>query len=215
MKIKFLGHASFLITSKEGLRIITDPYKPGCFDGGIKYEPITEEADIVTISHEHDDHNCTEIQGNPAFIRNAGKKEVKGIEVMGTEVFHDESGGAERGKNIVFKMLIDGMHVVHMGDLGHTLSDREINAIGPVDVLFIPVGGYFTIDATAAEAITKKLNPKIVVPMHYKTEKCSFPIAAVKEYTRNKNVVEIDGEFEIIKDNLPEEMTTYVVKPTK
>lgn len=215
MKIKFLGHASFLITSKDGLRIITDPYRPGCFDGGIKYEPITEEADIVTISHEHDDHNCTEIQGNPTFIRGAGTKETKGMAIIGTDVFHDESGGKERGKNTIFKMVIDGMNVVHLGDLGHPLSDREVKEIGAVDVLFIPVGGYFTIDSLTAEITATKLNPKVVVPMHYKTEKCGFPIAAVDDYTKNKDVKKIDGEFEIGKENLPDTVTTYVLTPTK
>lgn len=215
MKIKFLGHASFLITSKDGLRIITDPYRPGCFDGGIKYDPITEEADIVTISHEHDDHNCTEIQGNPTFIRDAGTKEAKGIAIIGTDVFHDESGGTERGKNTIFKMVIDGMNVVHLGDLGHPLSDREVKEIGAVDVLFIPVGGYFTIDSLTAEIMTTKLNPKVVVPMHYKTEKCGFPIAAVDDFTKNKDVKRIDGEFDITKENLPKTIKTYVLKPVK
>jgi L-ascorbate metabolism protein UlaG (beta-lactamase superfamily) len=215
MKVKFLGHASFLITSEDGTRIITDPYRPGCFAGGIKYEPITEEADIVTISHDHDDHNCTDIQGDPTFIRGAGEKESKGIKITGTDVFHDESGGKERGKNTVFKMMIDGMSVVHLGDLGHPLSDHQVQEIGKVDVLLIPVGGYFTIDAVTADNITKQLDPKIVIPMHYKTEKCGFPIAAVDEYTKNKTTKKIEGEFAITKENLPKTMTTYVLIPTK
>ncbi|MGD8979355.1 MAG: MBL fold metallo-hydrolase, partial [candidate division WOR-3 bacterium] len=112
MKIKFLGHASFLLISQDGLRIITDPYKPGCFDGGIKYDPITEEADIVTISHEHDDHNCTDIQGNPVFVRGAGKKDLKGVMIEGTDVFHDTSGGKDRCTNTIFKVTVDGMNIV-------------------------------------------------------------------------------------------------------
>jgi L-ascorbate metabolism protein UlaG (beta-lactamase superfamily) len=215
MKVKFLGHASFLITSKDGLRIITDPYKPGCFDGGIKYAPINEEADIVTISHEHDDHNCTDIQGNPTFVRGAGKQEIKDITVNGTSVFHDTSGGKDRGKNTIFNMTIDGMNVVHLGDLGHPLSDQDVKEIGAVDILFIPVGGYFTIDASTADTIITKLNPKIVVPMHFKTEKCDFPIAAVNEFTKNKQVKEFDSEFEASKENLPETTTTYVLTPAK
>ena len=213
MKIRFLGHASFLITSDDGLRIITDPYKPGCFDGGIKYGPITEQADIVTISHEHDDHNCTDIQGDPAFVRGAGKKELKGIVIEGTDVFHDTSGGKERGANTVFKMTIDGIKVVHLGDLGHPLSDQEVMDIGAVDLLLVPVGGYFTIDAAAADTIIEKLKPRIVVPMHFKTEKCGFPIAAVHEFTKNKQVKEFDNEFEMSKENLPETTTTYVLTP--
>jgi L-ascorbate metabolism protein UlaG (beta-lactamase superfamily) len=215
MTIKFLGHASFLLTSQDGLRIITDPYKPGCFDGGIKYDPITEEADIVTISHEHDDHNCTDIQGNPVFVRGAGKKELKGVPIEGTDVFHDTSGGKERGANTVFKMTIDGIKIVHLGDLGHPLSDQAVKNIGAVDILFVPVGGYFTIDAAAAETVIEKLNPKIVVPMHFKTEKCGFPIASVNEFTKNKQIKEFDSEFEMNKENLPGIITTYVLTPAK
>jgi L-ascorbate metabolism protein UlaG (beta-lactamase superfamily) len=215
MKIRFLGHSSFLITSEKGVRIITDPYKAGCFGGGIKYAPINEEADIVTISHEHDDHNSTDISGKPTFVRGVGAKQLKGIEISGFEVFHDECGGAERGQNTVFKMSIDGVSVVHLGDIGHQLSDEEIQLIGKVDILFIPVGGYFTIDATTAESIAAKLMPRIIVPMHFKTEGCGFPIAPVDDYIKNKEVKKCDGEFEISKENLPDKMMTYVLNPTK
>jgi len=215
MKIKFLGHASFLITSEKGVRIITDPYKPGCYGGGIKYSPITEESDIVTISHEHDDHNETKIKGNPVFVREAGKKEVKDITINGVEVFHDKSSGKERGKNIIFNMLIDGMNVVHLGDLGHTLSKSESDKIGNVDVLLIPVGGYFTIDAKDADDVIKQLKPKIIIPMHFKTSKCDFPISPVDEFTKNKEVEKLDGEFEIKKENLPAKTKIYVLMPTK
>jgi len=215
MKVKFLGHASFLITSETGIRIMTDPYKPGCFDGGIKYDPITEEADIVTISHEHDDHNCTDIRGNPVFVRGAEKQNIKGIEISGTSVFHDESGGTERGENTIFKIKVDGMDIVHLGDLGHPLSDQDVKKIGSVDILFVPIGGYFTIGSDLAESTVNKLNPRIVVPMHFKTDKCAFPIAPIDDYIRNKDVKQCDGECEINKDQLPDKMVTYVLTPTK
>ena len=215
MKIKFLGHASFLITSEKGVRIITDPYKPGCFDGGIKYSPITEEADVVTISHEHDDHNATDIAGNPAFVRDSDRKEVKDIVMQGYDVFHDETGGKERGKNIIYKMTVDNVNIVHLGDLGHPLSDDEIAKIGSVDVLLVPVGGYFTIGAQIAVQMVAKLKPKIVVPMHFKTDKCGFPIAPVEDYTKNKEIKKLAGEFEITKEDLPEVTTTFVLTPTK
>jgi len=215
MKLKFLGHASFLITSEKGVRVITDPYRPGCFDGGIRYEPITEKADIVTVSHEHDDHNCPDIAGDPAFVRGAGRHEIKGIQINGIELFHDESGGKQRGKNTVFNMAIDGMHVVHLGDLGHMLIDDDIKKIGPVDILLIPVGGYFTIGARAADDIVTKLRPRIVVPMHFKTAKCDFPIAPVDEYVGNKDVQKCEGECDINKDTLPARTRIYVMTPTK
>jgi len=215
MKVKFLGHASFLITSEKGIRIITDPYKPGCYGGGIKYAPITEEADIVTISHEHDDHNETKIKGNPVFVREPGKKEIKGINISGYEVYHDKNSGKERGRDVIFNMEIDGMNVVHLGDLGHTLTKSDAEKIGNVDVLLIPVGGYFTIDSKDAEDIINLLKPKIVIPMHFKTSKCDFPIAPVDDFITNKEVNRVDGEVEIKKEKLTDKTEIYVLNPTK
>jgi L-ascorbate metabolism protein UlaG (beta-lactamase superfamily) len=215
MKIKFLGHASFLIESEKGVRIITDPYKPGCFDGGIKYEPITEKADIVTISHEHDDHNCTDIKGNPKFVRGAGMKEIEGIKIVGTDVFHDESGGAERGTNTIYKMTLDGMNIIHLGDLGHPLSDEDVTNLGAVDILFVPVGGYFTIDAKTADETVNKLKPKVVIPMHFKTDKCGFPITGVEDYIANKSITKFEGEVQIRKEDLRDKSVIYLLTPTK
>ncbi|MGB9722024.1 MAG: MBL fold metallo-hydrolase [bacterium] len=215
MKIKFLGHAAFLITSDKGLKIITDPYKPGCYGGGIKYNPITEQADIVTISHEHDDHNETKIMGNPVFVRESGKKEVKGISISGYEVYHDKSAGKERGKDIIFNMEIDGINVVHLGDLGHILSKSDADKIGKVDILLIPVGGYFTIDSKEAQEIIGLLKPSVVIPMHFKTSKCDFPIAPVEEFTKSKEIKAVDGELEIKKEELPGKTTIYLLTPTK
>jgi L-ascorbate metabolism protein UlaG (beta-lactamase superfamily) len=215
MKVKFLGHAAFLITSDTDVRILTDPYKPGCFDGGIKYDQITEEADIVTISHEHDDHNETKINGDPTFVKSADAKVIKDIKISGVNVYHDTSKGKERGTNIIFNMIIDRMNIVHLGDLGHDLSPEEIKGIGNVDVLFVPVGGYFTIDAKVAESVINVLKPKIVIPMHFKTDKCGFPIAPIGDFVHGKEVEKIDRELEVTKEGLPEKTTVYVLSPTK
>lgn len=215
MKIKFLGHAAFLITSDQGVRIITDPYKPGCYGGGIKYAPITEEADIVMISHDHDDHNETRIKGNPVFVRDESKKEIKGIVINGVKVFHDKSGGKERGNTVIFNMLIDGLNLVHMGDVGHLISMSEVEKLGNVDVLLIPVGGYFTVDASEAEDIINLLKPKVVIPMHFKTAKCDFPIAPVDDFIKNKEVKKVEGELEIKKADLPSNTVIYVLNPAK
>jgi L-ascorbate metabolism protein UlaG (beta-lactamase superfamily) len=215
MKVKFLGHAAFLLTSNSGVRIITDPYKPGCFDGGIKYDPITEKADIVTISHEHDDHNETNINGSPAFIKGTNKQTIKEITISGTDVYHDTSEGKERGSNIIYNISIDGINVVHLGDLGHELSLEDIEKIGKVDVLLIPVGGYFTIDAKVADSVIKMLKPKIVIPMHFKTDKCGFPIATIDEFTKDKDFKEIEDELVISKEELPDTTAIYYLKPSK
>jgi len=215
MIITFLGHAAFLITSESGIKIVTDPYKPGCFNGGIQYAAIAETVDIVTISHEHDDHNDTTLNGKPEYIRGPGGQVIRGITINGTEVFHDTSSGKERGKNTIFSILVDSVHVVHLGDLGHKLSYSDTAKIGKVDVLFIPVGGYFTIDAATAWDVVKMLKPKVVIPMHYKTAKCGFPIAPVDDFIKGKEVKKIDGELEITSSTLPESTTVYVLKPTK
>jgi L-ascorbate metabolism protein UlaG (beta-lactamase superfamily) len=112
-------------------------------------------------------------------------------------------------------MTVDGMSIVHLGDLGHPLSDNDIEKLGAVDILFVPVGGHFTIDAEIAEKTVSRLQPKIVVPMHYKTDKCGFPIASVEDYLINKEAKKLSGEFEITKETLPEETTTFVLTPTK
>lgn len=215
MKIKFLGHAAFLITSDAGVRIITDPYKPGCFNGGIAYDAITEEADIVTISHDHDDHNETDIKGDPVFVRDAVEQDVKGVKISGLNVFHDTNQGKDRGPNIMFTMKVDGMNIVHSGDLGHELSHEEIGQLGVVDVLLVPVGGHFTIGPAGADKLVDVLQPKVVIPMHFRTDKCGFPIAPVEEYSMSKDVKRVDREYEITKDTLPDRTTFVILKPSK
>jgi len=215
MKIKFLGHASFLITSEKGVKVITDPYKPGCFDGGIQYGPITEEADIVTISHEHDDHNETNMQGNPTFVRDSRAKTIQDIMITGLDVYHDTNAGKERGSNVIYNMTIDGINVVHLGDLGHELSPDEVKKVGNVDVLLVPVGGYFTMDASAVDKVISALKPKVIIPMHFKTEKCGFPIAPLGDFVKGKKVEQKNGEVEITKDSLPKTTAIFVLHPTK
>ncbi len=212
MKIKFLGHASFLITSRRGTRIITDPYKAGSFGGGIGYSEVGEKADLVTISHEHDDHNDTAaIQGKPVVVRGAVERTMKDVKVKGFDVHHDKTQGAERGSNTVFLLEVDGMRVLHLGDLGHELDDRHAKAIGPVDVLMVPVGGFFTIDAQEASQVIKLLRPSIILPMHYKTAKCGFPIAGVDSFLGKVTNVKTVGSSELDISELPEAPTVFVL----
>lgn len=215
MKIKYYGHASFLITSKKDTKIVTDPYKPGCYDGGIKYGSIPDKADIVLMSHDHDDHNYSKgVGGNPQIINKSGSYSIKDIEIDGVTAYHDTSKGKERGANIIFYMKVDGVIVCHAGDLGEKLSDSKVSEIGVVDVLLVPVGGFFTIDADGATDTLNKLKPRIVIPMHYKTDKCGFPIATVDEFLKGKaRVKKLDlSEIEIEKDKLPKETEIIVLK---
>src|SRR5271157_5621577 len=170
MKIKWLGVASFLITTESGVRIIVDPYKTG---GPIKSEEYTGPADIVTVSHEHGDHNNTAvIKGNPVIVKGAKTVEVKGIKFNGVAAFHDEVQGKKRGPNICFYFDVDGLRVLHLGDLGHMLSDEQLAQVGKVDILLTPVGGLWAIDAATAWEIANKLPAKLVIPMHYHDERC-------------------------------------------
>jgi len=213
MKIKWLGHAAFLITLDSGTRIITDPYETG---NGLNYGRIEEPADIVTISHDHFDHsNVATVQGNPQVVR--GTTEAKGIKFRGIPTYHDEAGGSQRGSNIILCFEVDGVNVCHIGDLGHPLSDTQLAELGEVDILLIPVGGFFTIDARVASQVCDQLKPRVIIPMHYKNDKCAFPIASVDEFLRGKNnVTRLDSsEVEFKPEELPASTQIMVLKPAK
>ena len=211
MKVKWLGHASFLITSASGIRIITDPYTTG---GNIKYGEIKESADIVTVSHEHGDHNnVAAVKGNPEVVR--GTTEVKGIRFNGIPTYHDDAQGGKRGNNTIFCFEVDGIKVCHLGDLGHPLGEKQAAEIGSVDVLLIPVGGFFTIDAKVASQTYDQLKPRVAIPMHFKNNKCDFPIAGVDEFLSGKNNVSQSNssEVEFKQEELPATPQIIVLKP--
>jgi L-ascorbate metabolism protein UlaG (beta-lactamase superfamily) len=210
VKIKWLGHSSFLITSDQGTRIITDPFTPG---RGMDYMPIAEAADIVTVSHSHDDHsNVKTVKGNPQVIKQEGNWTIKGIEARGIPSFHDSLRGSQRGNNIIFCFAVDSVNICHLGDLGHLVDEKLMTDIGPVDILLIPVGGFFTIDATQATEVAGYLNAKITIPMHFKTAKTGLPIAPVDDFLKGKsNVRRLNSnEIEITKTNLPDQAEILV-----
>lgn len=215
MKIKWYGHAAFLITSDQGIKVIFDPYEPGAFGGQLSYGRIEDEADIALTSHDHADHNDTKsLPGSPQVVKGSGSKTIKGISIRGVSTYHDPSKGSERGTNTIFNLQIDGMQVCHLGDLGHVLSEKEIKEIGPVDILLVPVGGYFTIDAKEATRVVDQIKPKVVIPMHFKTEKCGFPIAPVEEFTAGKSGLKQPGSSEVTfsKATLPQKMEIIVLR---
>jgi L-ascorbate metabolism protein UlaG (beta-lactamase superfamily) len=212
MKVKWFGHASFLITAVDGTRIIIDPYAPGA---GIDYGKINEAADIVIISHQHGDHNnAAAIKGAPEIVTGAGSHITKGIEFKGIESYHDASGGRERGPNTIFCFTVDGIKLCHLGDLGHRLSSQQAAEIGDIDILFIPVGGFFTIDAKEAGQVCNQLKPRIIIPMHYKTTKCAYPISGVEDFLSGKAKINrvASSEVEFEKDKLPEAPEIIVLK---
>ena len=214
MKVKWLGHAAFLITSEEGTKIITDPYQPGMF--GLNYGKINEAADIVVVSHDHADHNYVQgVPGKPQVVKGSGIHKAKGIEFKGIPSYHDTSKGSERGQNNIFCFSVSGVKVCHMGDLGHTLSEREAAEIGNVDVLLIPVAGTYTVDAAAANKVVEQIKPRVVIPMHFKTDKCpTFPVTDVEPFLAGKtNVKRMNtSEVEFKKEQLPKVTQIVVLK---
>ena len=214
MNIKWFGQASFLITSEAGLRIITDPYAPS---ERIPYNEIEESADIVTVSHGHGDHsNVAGVKGNPVVVKET--KEVKGIKFTAVSAFHDNASGGQRGNMTIFCFQVDGIRICHLGDLGHLLSDRQIAEIDKVDILLIPVGGNFTIDAKTATEVYERLAAKIVIPMHYKNARCpNFPVAGVEDFITGKtNVTRLEvSQAEFKAGVLPATAQIVVLTPAR
>ncbi|MEM3586933.1 MAG: MBL fold metallo-hydrolase [Candidatus Jordarchaeaceae archaeon] len=212
VKVKWWGHATFEIKGKN-ITVITDPH-----GGSVGLPEPKTLGDVVLVSHDHFDHNSKVDQvsksGAERFLWAEGTKTVKGVTVKGIPTFHDESRGKQRGKNIVYTFNVDGVNFCHLGDLGHVPSDSQVKEIGQVDVLFIPVGGVFTVDAKGATEVANLIKPKIIIPMHYKVPGLQLGISEVKEFTRGKpRVKEIKAsEVEISKDSLPKETEIWVLK---
>lgn len=175
MRIKWLGHSCFLLTTDRGTRIVTDP-----FDETVGYPVPAVEADIVTSSHDHFDHNHVEaVRGDFQLINGTGSFYVSDVPITGIKTYHDEVMGKKRGQNVVYVIEADDMRICHLGDLGHLLDDKTVDEIGPVDILLIPVGGTYTIDAETAVKVAAQLHPRLIIPMHYKTPVIDFPITGV------------------------------------
>lgn len=200
MQIKWLGHSSFLITTSSGKKILTDP-----FDDSIGYKIYKGDADLVTISHHHFDHDYTSaLKGDSQIIDTVGIFNKCGIDFQGIPSFHDKYQGAKRGENIIFVFQIDGYTICHLGDLGYELSKTEIDKLGDVDILMIPTGGNFTITAIEATRLALSINSHIVIPMHYKTPSLSFPLAGVEDFVMDmkngekldSNTLNIEGPLE-------------------
>jgi len=175
MLIKHIGHAEFLIETESGVRIVTDPYDAGC---GYPLRQVT--ADVALISHHHHDHDAVEnLKGKPRVIDTAGsftpEPDVKITAVRG---FHDDAGGAKRGETLLFLVETEGLRIIHLGDLGCGLEAGQLEILKNPDVLMIPVGGFYTIDAQQARDTAAQLGARIILPMHYKTGYNSdWPIA--------------------------------------
>jgi L-ascorbate metabolism protein UlaG (beta-lactamase superfamily) len=216
MKITFLGHAAFEVALDDGKRVVFDPYESGSFNGALAYGPIEGAYDLAVVSHDHADHCCESVTSKARkVIDGAGEFDFEGIKITTYPTFHDESRGSERGENLISVIEAEGLKLAHLGDLGHPLSDEETAALTGVDVLLIPVGGYFTIDADVASKIVTAVGPKMVIPMHFKTAKVDFPITGVDDFISRMDNVETVGGSEIVlsKEDLPGTQKVVVLDP--
>jgi len=210
MKIKWFGHSSFLIESERGIKIITDP-----FDETLGYKLPRIKVNIVTVSHEHFDHNYVRgVKGRPVVFKGPVNRESHKMEFRGISSYHDSVYGSLRGQNTIFVIKADGLKMCHLGDLGHLLNSDNLSEIGAVDVLFIPVGGFYTINSSQATQIIEDIKPKIAIPMHYKTEAIKFSIDPIEVFLSDKNNVQRleSSEFEITEDTLPKNTQVYVLQ---
>lgn len=211
MFITWLGHSCFKIQDKtgtDGISVITDPFGKST---GLKVPNC--EADIVTVSHGHDDHNNIDcLRGQPFVINSAGEYEIKDICVEGVESFHDDKEGKERGKNIIYRIEMDGVSIVHLGDLGQSLNSKQIERLAGTDILLIPVGGKFTIDAKKAVEVVSQIEPRIVIPMHYKTKDLNLDIEGVEKFVKELGLTPRNEEkLKISRKELPQDEMELVI----
>lgn len=209
MDIYWNGQAMFRIKGKQAT-VIIDPFDPMI---GLKL-PKDLTADMVLQTHAHPDHANTAAT-NPESIKitGPGEYEVKGVAVTGVATHHDSQKGEERGKNTVYNIEIDGVNIVHMGDLGHVLEEDQVDEIGSTDILLIPVGGTYTIDAKDAARVVTQLEPKVVIPMHYKIEGLNAPLEGVDAFLKEMAIDKVEPlpKLTITKDKLPDETEVVVL----
>jgi len=215
MEIASLGHSSFKISNKT-TTVITDPFDQAKV--GSKF-PKLDKANIVTISHSHEDHDFKSLIPEGAFFaESAGEFEVGGVMIHGISTFHDETNGSERGRNVVFTITIDDVSICHLGDLGHKLTDAQVQEIGQVDILMIPVGGFYTISSHTASEVAVQLEPRIIIPMHYNRpgldQKIFGQLEGLEKFFKEIGAESVVPQSKLVTsvDKLPETTTVVVLE---
>ena len=212
MIITWIGHSCFKIqdkTGSDGVTVVTDPY-----DKKVGLKAPNFEADIVTVSHDNFDHNNTgSLRGSPFVIDCAGEYDKKGVAVSGIESFHDAKEGKERGKNIIYRIDIDDISIAHLGDLGHALDTKQLERLEGTDILLIPVGGRYTIDAKKAAEVVGQIEPRIVIPMHYKVKGLKVDgLDGVEKFVNELGIKPTNEEkLKISKKDLPQDEMELVI----
>ena len=208
MDISWLGHSCFRIRGSHAT-VITDPYSPD-----LGYSLGKPTARIITVSHQHPGHCYVRgIGGQPKVVEKPGEYEISGVLIIGIATFHDGEGGSKRGKNTVYLMEIDEISVCHLGDLGHVLTGEQVEEIDNVDVLLLPVGGVSTINAPMAAEIVRQLEPKAVIPMHYKTPALSWELEPVERFLKEIGAKEVNpqSKLSLTKSNLPASTQVFLL----
>ena len=203
-----MGLSCFRIRGSQAI-IITDPFPP---ESG--YTLGKQTADIVTISHAHTSHNYVQgVSGPPRVVKGPGEYEISGVLILGVNSYHDAVKGQSRGKNTIYLFEIDGVTICHLGDIGHVIDDKSLEEIGKVDILMLPVGGVTTITAAMAAETIRKIEPKIVLPMHYQTPGSKLELDPVDAFLKEmaQPVTEPKPKLNINKNNLPLTMQVVVL----
>jgi len=211
MYITWLGQSCFKLQDKigsDGVTLITDPFD---VSAGLKVPHY--EADIVTVSHDHHDHNNTgAIRGNPFVINTAGEYEIRDVFIEGVESAHDEKNGEERGENIIYRIEMEDISITHLGDLGHVLDAKQLEKLEGTDILLIPVGGKYTINAAKAVEVISQIEPRIVIPMHYKIPGIKTDIDGVEKFIKELGLKpRMEEKLKINKKDLPQEDMELVI----
>jgi L-ascorbate metabolism protein UlaG (beta-lactamase superfamily) len=212
MEITYLGHSSFKIKTKSTV-VITDPFDSAKV--GLKFPTI--EGDVVTVSHDHEDHNNSgKVTGIKKVISGPGEYEVSGVSILGYGTFHDDKKGELRGKNTIYVIEAEGLRIAHLGDLGHALTDEMVSEMGTIDILMIPVGGVYTIGSKEASEVVSKIDPYFVIPMHFKVSGLALSQAekmeSVDAFLKEVGLaVENLPKFSIKKDDIVEDQNAKVI----
>lgn len=208
MEIVWYGHSCFRLRSREAV-IVTDP-----FSKSTGYSMPKTAADIVTISHHHDGHdNLSEIEGSPKVLEVPGEFEISGALIVGVPTYHDNTKGSELGRNVVYLMEMEEVSICHLGDLGHALPSDQVEELSKVDVLMVPVGGVTTFSVAAAAEIVGLLEPKVVIPMHYRTDKGRPDLDPLDKFLKEIGVTEPSpvSRLSVTKSSLPHETQVVVL----
>ena len=201
MRLEWIGHACFKMTLESGVKVFTDPY-----DESVGITMIPLKADVITMSHEHHDHNEeSQIIGEPVILHGDMPLELGGLKVAAHASYHDDAQGAKRGANHIRVFEAEGLKVVHMGDQGCMPAKEILDAIAGADVLLIPVGGTYTLDAKEAKEVIERIAPKCAVPMHVKTAHCPYPIDPIGVFLEEMDCAGLEpaAALELSAGNVP------------